>query len=70
METSRILLRPAVGPSTVEIMFLVDGVSQEGDESLTLQLMPTVSTLLTIPIGEAVFFKNTMTLTISDDDSK
>ena len=54
----------------VEVFFLADGVAQEGNEDLTLHLLPTPSTLQTIPIGEAVFFKNAISLTIVDADSK
>ena len=54
----------------VEVFFLADGVAQEGNEGLTLHLLPTPSTLQTIPIGEAVFFKNAISLTIVDADSK
>lgn len=56
-------------PNHIEIAFLTDGIPQEANESLTLQLLPTPSTLQTIPIGE-VFFKNIIDLTIMDTDSE
>ena len=54
----------------VNITFLTDGISQEGNESLTLLLNPTPSGLYAIPTGEAVFFKNAINPTIMDADSK
>ena len=54
----------------VNITFLSDGIAREGNESLTLYLNPTPSTLHAIPTGEAVFFKNAVNLTIMDADSK
>ena len=64
-------MRPVGDPTVVEVTFLADGITQEGnDESLTLHLIPTPSTLQTIPIGEAVFFKNVINLTIVDADGK
>ena len=57
-------------PNIVEVTFVADGIPQEANESLTLHLLPTPSTLQTIPIGEAAFFKNAVSLTIVDGDSK
>lgn len=54
----------------VEVTFLTDGITQEGNESLTLRLIPIPSTLQTLPTGEAVFFGNVINLTIMDADSK
>ena len=51
-------------------MFTVDGVEGEGDESLSLQLVPPPSTLLSMPSGEAVFFRNQLSLTIMDSDGE
>ena len=68
LETSRVKVRPVDGPSVMAITFLPDGVPQEANESLTLQLLPTPSTLRTMPAGEAVFFKNAVDLTIVDAD--
>ena len=52
----------------VNITFLSDGIIREGNESLTLYLNPTPSTLHAFPTGEAVFFKNAVNLTIMDAD--
>ena len=55
--------------STVVIVFLVDEVPEEGEEWLTLELdPPTPSTLLTLPAGEGVFFRNFISLAIKDSD--
>jgi hypothetical protein len=66
LETNRIEVRPRGDSSVVEVTFLTDGGTQEGNESLTLHLNPTPSTLLIIPAGEAVFFRNAINLTIVD----
>ena len=68
LETSRVQIKPTDDPRVVAITFLTDHVTQEANESLTLQLLPTPSTLQTIPTGEAVFFKNAIELTIVDAD--
>ena len=70
LETSRVHIRPMGDPNVVVITFLKDSITQEADESLTLQLLPTPSTLQTIPTGEAVFFKNILDLTIVDADGE
>ena len=70
LETSRVHIRPMDDPNVVAITFLKDSITQEADESLTLQLLPTPSTLQTIPTGEAVFFNNILDLTIVDADGE
>jgi hypothetical protein len=71
LETSRVEVRPAANdPTDIVIKFLIDHIAREDNESLTLQLLPTPSTLQTIPTGEAVFFKNIIELTIVDADRK
>ena len=58
---------PATPNATVAIIFTVDGASGEGDEWLTLELVPPApSALLTMPSGEGVFFRNLIGLTIQD----
>ena len=64
----RALFRRPTPPDNVEFTFRVDAIAQEPDESLTLELVPTVST--TVPSGSAVFFRNTIALTIVDSDSE
>ena len=70
MKTARIVVRPQDDLQAVQLTFLTDEVAQEANESLTLQLVPTPSTLQTMPIGEAVFFKNEISLTIMDVNRK
>ena len=54
----------------VVFTFLADEVTEEVNESLTLQLVPTPAALTaqTIPTGEGVFFKQKIDLTIIDAD--
>ena len=71
LETSRTEVIPMTNdPAVVAIKFLTNYVTQEANESLTLQLLPTPSTMQTIPAGETVFFKNAINLTIMDADCK
>ena len=53
-------------PNTVNISFLIDGVAQEDNETVTLVLVPLPTTNL--PTGEAVFFLNTTDMIIIDTD--
>ena len=50
----------------IAIVFTSDDDSNEQNETLTLILLPKPFTLQTFPRGEAVFFVNTMNLTIID----
>ena len=50
------------------IEFLTDGLPNEGNESFHLWLVPTPSTIVTMPSGEGVFFVNTLELAIIDAD--
>ena len=52
------------------MVFRVDGVSQERDETVTLKLVPSENFETHIPTGESVFFKNDLDVTILDNDSK
>ena len=54
------------GNTSVTVAFIADGIPDEPDESFTLKLEPKPFTLQTIPRGEAVFFRSTITLTIMD----
>ena len=53
---------------SVAFTFVADKVAEEVNESLTLQLVPTPAALTaqTIPIGEGVFYKQEINLTIID----
>ena len=64
----RALYRRPTPPDNVVFTFRVDGIAQELNETLSLQLVPTATT--TLPSGDAVFFKNTLNISIIDSDSK
>ena len=70
LETTRIQVWPMDDQMFVVFTFLADELSEEVNESLTLQLVPTPATLRTMPIGEGVFFKQELSLTIMDADRK
>ena len=70
LETTRIQVGLSGDLEAIQLTFLTDEVAQEANESLTLQLVPTPSTLQTMPIGEAVFFKNEINLIIMDATRK
>ena len=64
-------MMPMSDPQTVVFTFLRDGIAEPGgNESLNLQLIPIPSVLQTMPIGEGVFFKNVIPLTIVDVNGK
>ena len=54
-------------PDNVVLTFRVDAIAQEPNETLSLELVPIVTTL---PTGDGVFFRNTLTMSIIDSDSK
>ena len=71
LETTRIQVRPMGHPQVVIFTFLTDGIAElGGNEYLNLELIPTPSTLQTMPIAEGVFFKHVIPLTIVDADRK
>lgn len=55
-------------PEVVAVHFYADNVSQEGNETFTMVLMPSHSTIL--PSGESTFFINTIDMTIIDNDGE
>ena len=55
-----------IGYAGVAIVFKSDDDSNELDEALILTLVPKPFTLQIFPRGEAVFFMNTINLTILD----
>ena len=65
-----VILRATELAESVSFTFLVDGVPREGNETLSLNLVPLASTLQTMPNGEAVYFLNSMELTIMDADGR
>ena len=71
LETEIIQYSPAAPSATVAISFIVDGITGEGNEWLTLELVPPAPhALLTMPSGEGVFFRNLISLTIEDSGGK
>ena len=67
---SSLSLWPMGDQTFVVFTFLANELSEKVNESLTLQLVPTSPTLQTMPIGEGVFFKQEISLTIMDADRK
>jgi hypothetical protein len=62
-------VQPGVHEQAIVVFtFVADKVTEEVNESLTLQLVPTPATLQTIPMGEGVFFEREIILTITDAD--
>ena len=53
-------------PDNAIVTFRVDAIAQEPDETLILLLNP----LIPGPTGDAVFFRDNITLTIVDSDSE
>ena len=73
LETTRLQVQPDSNQTEfVVVTFVADEVTEDVNESLTLQLIPTPATLTaqTIPTGEGVFFKQEIDLTIIDADSE
>ena len=71
LETTRVQVQPDSNQTEfVVFTFVADEVTEDVNESLTLQLIPTPATLTaqTIPTGEGVFFKQEIDLTIIDAD--
>ena len=60
--------RPEDLPDVV-VIFRVDGIAQESNETLILELV-RASESAELPIGDGVFFRNNITMTIIDSDSK
>ena len=55
---------------SVSFTFITDGIEEESNETLELKLVPLPSSLQTMPNGEAVFFRNSATLSILDANRK
>ena len=52
------------------VTFFEDRVAQESNETFTINLEPTFSSLDSLPSGEAVFFMRSVKMTIVDSDRK
>ena len=73
LKTTTIQAQPSSEQTFVTFTSLTDEDTELDDqvnESLTLQLIPTPATLQTMPIGEGVFFKQELPLTIMDINRK
>ena len=64
----RALFNRPTPPDNVVFTFRIDAIAQEPNETLFLELVPTATT--TLPSGDAVFFRNTLNISIIDSDSK
>ena len=52
----------------VQVSFLMDGIAQEYNDPITLELEPLPT--MNVPSGEAVFFLNTIDMVIIDTDGE
>ena len=62
----RALFRRPDPPDNVVFTFRVDAIAQEHNETLSLELNSRTN----LPTGDGVFFRNTLTMSIIDSDSK
>jgi hypothetical protein len=53
-------------PEVVAVNFYVDSIAQEGNETFTMKLVPSHSSIM--PSGESAFFCDTIDMTIIDSD--
>ena len=67
VNTTNVIARvdTSVPPDEVQFILNADGISQESNETFCLQLVPSGD----IPTGEGVFFLDTLSVTIIDNDS-
>ena len=68
LETTRIQVRPMGEQTFLAFTLVADQVTEEMNESLTLQLATTAATLQIIPMGEGVFFKQEIPFIIMDTE--
>ena len=66
--TTEVRINPQLQPQEVEVIFQTDGIAQEGNVTVTLELEPLLTT--TLPMGEAVFFQKYIDMIIIDTDSE
>ena len=57
-------------PDDVILFFHVDGVAQEINETFTLELMIASTSVGQQPTGVNVFFKDTINVTVVDNDGR
>ena len=70
VESDTVLIEGSGGPQNLFVTFFEDGVAQEPNETFTINLEPTFSSLESVPSGEAVFFVRSVKMTIVDSDRK
>ena len=68
VENDTLIIEGSGGPQNLFITFFEDGVSQESNETFTINLEPTFSGLEGLPSGEAVFFMRCVKMIIVDND--
>lgn len=61
-------VRVSSQPQEIWVIYHTDGIAQEENETVFLELEPLPTTAL--PMGEAIFFQNTIEMIIIDTDSK
>ena len=66
--TTEVRINPQLQPQEVEVIFQTDGIAQEGNVTVILELEPLLTT--TLPMGEAVFFQKYIDMIIIDTDSE
>ena len=54
------------GPRNIVLSFHADRIAQEHDENFTLELISSS----VLPTRDAMFFQNTLSVTIKDNDSE
>ena len=55
-------------PQEVEVIFRTDGIAQEDNDTVTLELVPLSTT--SVPSGENIFFLDTIDIIIIDTDGE
>lgn len=65
VKTGRVKVR-LPDPRNIVLSFHADGTAQEGDENFILELIPRS----VLPSTDATFFRNTVNITIKDNDSE
>ena len=55
-------------PQEVKVIFRTDGIAQEDNDTVTLELVPLSTT--SVPSGENIFFLDTIDIIIIDTDGE
>lgn len=70
VENSTLVIEASGDPHNLFVTYFEDGIAQESNETFTINLEPTFSSLGSLPSGEAVFFKRSVRMTIVDSERK